>query len=136
MFSPTELAPTEDQGVIFGAIDVPANATIEQLLPYVDQVQQAFVATPEFDHSFQITFPTGGFGGMLMKPWEERKRNIFAIQEDALPQARQDHRHPGARVPALGAAQRGDISGRVRHRVDREPRGDRALRRGSSSRRR
>jgi multidrug efflux pump len=85
MFSPTELAPNEDQGVVFGAIDVPANATIEQLMPFVDQIQQDFKATPEFDHSFQITFPTGGFGGLLVKPWEERHRNIFAIQEELSP---------------------------------------------------
>jgi multidrug efflux pump subunit AcrB len=36
MFSPQELAPNEDQGVVFGAIDVPANASLEQLDPYVD----------------------------------------------------------------------------------------------------
>ena len=28
--SPKELAPTEDQGVIFGIVDAPANSTIEQ----------------------------------------------------------------------------------------------------------
>jgi multidrug efflux pump len=98
LFSPTELAPNEDQGVIFGAIDVPANATIEQLLPYTEQIQQAFTATPEFDHSFQITFPTGGFGGILMKPWEERKRNIFAIQEDLSPRL---GKITGVRAPAF-----------------------------------
>jgi multidrug efflux pump len=85
MFSPQELAPNEDQGVVFGAIDVPANATIEQLMPYVNEVQRRYATTPEFDHSFQITFPTGGFGGMLVKPWDERKRNIFAIQEELGP---------------------------------------------------
>jgi multidrug efflux pump len=85
LFSPNELAPNEDQGVVFGAIDVPANATIEQLLPYTDQVQQAFAATPEYDHSFQITFPTGGFNGLLVKPYDERTRNIFAIQEELSP---------------------------------------------------
>ena len=30
MFSPGELAPHEDQSFVFGAIDVPANATLEQ----------------------------------------------------------------------------------------------------------
>ena len=83
MFSPTELAPNEDQGVVFGAIDVPANATLEQLTPYTEADQPASSrSTPEFDHSFQITFPTGGFGGMLVKPWDERKRSIFPIQEE------------------------------------------------------
>jgi multidrug efflux pump len=80
MFSPKELAPNEDQGVVFGAIDVPPNATLEQLTPYTAQVHQAFASIPEFAQSFQITFPTGGFGGALMKPWAERERSIFPIQ--------------------------------------------------------
>jgi multidrug efflux pump len=80
MFSPAELAPNEDQGVVFGAIDVPANATLEQLTPYTLQVNDAFSSVPEFYQSFQITFPTAGFGGALMKPWDERKRSIFPIQ--------------------------------------------------------
>jgi multidrug efflux pump len=80
LFSPAELAPNEDQGVVFTSIDVPANATLEQLEPYTQQVQQMFASVPEFDSSFQITFPTGGFGGALMKPWSERERNIFPIQ--------------------------------------------------------
>ena len=82
MFSPKELAPNEDQGVMFGAIDVPANATLEQLTPYTEQVGRIFQEEPEFDHSFQITFPSGGFGGVLVKPWEDRKRSIFPIQEE------------------------------------------------------
>jgi multidrug efflux pump len=80
MFSGQELAPNEDQGVVFGAIDVPPNATLEQLEPYTKQVYQAYSSVPEFNNSFQITFPTAGFGGALMKPWEERKRSIFPIQ--------------------------------------------------------
>jgi multidrug efflux pump len=98
LFSPNELAPNEDQGVVFGAIDVPANATIEQLLPAVDQVQAAFTATPEYDHSFQITFPTGGFNGLLVKPYDERTRNIFAIQEGLSPKL---GRITGIRAPAF-----------------------------------
>ena len=89
MFSPSELAPNEDQGVVFGAIDVPANATLEQLTPYTGRgLPRSSRARPEFDHSFQITFPNGGFGGMLVKPWNERKRSIFPIQEELRRQAR------------------------------------------------
>jgi multidrug efflux pump len=82
MFSPGELAPNEDQGGVFGALDVQANASLEQVTAYSSQVNEQFMATPEFDHSFQITFASGGFGGMIAKPWDERKRNIFGIQED------------------------------------------------------
>jgi multidrug efflux pump len=98
MFSPNELAPVEDQGVVFSALDVPANATLEQLMPFADQVLTDFQSTPEFDHSFQITFPGSGFGGMLVKPWDERKRNIFAIQEEIGPKL---NRITGVRAPAF-----------------------------------
>jgi multidrug efflux pump len=80
MFSPKELAPNEDQGVIFGAIEVPPNATLEQITTYTEQVDRIFQRTPEFNHSFQITFPTAGFGGMLVTPWKDRDRSIFPIQ--------------------------------------------------------
>src|SRR5450432_3820888 len=82
LFSPTELAPNEDQGVVFGALDVPANATIEQVTTYSTQVNRIFQTMPEFASSFQVTFATAGFGGMLTKPWEERQRSIFPIQEE------------------------------------------------------
>jgi multidrug efflux pump len=82
LFSPPELAPAEDQGTVFSALDVPPNATLEQLVPYTEQVNAIFSSVPEFSHSFQITLPQQGFGGALMKPWNERKRNIFEIQAD------------------------------------------------------
>jgi multidrug efflux pump len=84
LFSPAELAPNEDQGAVFGAIDAPANATLEQLTPYTAAVHQQFASVPEFNQSFQITFPTGGFGGALMKPWHERERAIFDIQAELM----------------------------------------------------
>lgn len=78
--SGSELAPNEDQGGIFTALDVPANATIEQLVPYSNEVNRIFKETPEFEQSFQFTFPAQGFGGFIAKPWRERKRTVFDIQ--------------------------------------------------------
>jgi multidrug efflux pump len=98
VFSPKELAPIEDQGVVFGAIEVPPNATLEQLTPYTAEINRFFQTTPEFDHSFQITAPTFGFGGMLAKPWEERKRTIFPIQEEL---AKKLSTITGVRAPAF-----------------------------------
>ncbi len=82
MFSPAELAPNEDQGVVFGALDVPPNASLEQITTYSDQVYRIFKTEPEFANSFQVTFATAGFGGLLTTSWEERKRSIFPIQEE------------------------------------------------------
>jgi multidrug efflux pump len=82
VFSPVELAPKEDQGIVFSAIDVPPNATIEQLTPYTEQIERIYASVPEFEQAFQVTFPYMGFGGALMKPWGERERSIFPIQEE------------------------------------------------------
>ena len=79
MMSAKELAPTEDQGVIFGILDASANSTLDQNKRYAAAVNQVFLSVPETKFTFQITFPNSGFGGMVVKPWDERKRNIFQI---------------------------------------------------------
>ena len=78
-FTPAELAPAEDQGVIFGIVDASANATIDQTSRFAEATYRAFASVPETDFVFQITQPNSGFGGMVAKPWNERKRNIFQI---------------------------------------------------------
>jgi multidrug efflux pump len=74
-----ETAPTEDQGVIFGVMDTPPDATIEQTSFYADVAGRAFAKVPEKEQVFQITQPDFGFGGMVLKPWGERKRPVFPI---------------------------------------------------------
>jgi multidrug efflux pump len=96
--APKELAPTEDQGVIFGIIDASANATLDQTSRFTAAVNQAYLSEPETDFVFQVTFPTSGFAGMVVKPWDERKRTIFEI----LPEVqRKLQAIPGIRVFAV-----------------------------------
>jgi hypothetical protein len=68
-----------------GAIEAPANASLEQVSFYTESVYERFKQTPEFQNSFQITLPSGGFGGMLVKPWTERDRTIMQISEELNP---------------------------------------------------
>src|ERR1700733_11674515 len=74
MFSQRELAPAEDQGVVFGVIQSSANSTIEQTNLFTDQVYNVYHSFPESASVFQITNPSGGFGGMVTKPWSQRKK--------------------------------------------------------------
>ena len=74
-----ELAPTEDQGVIFGVLETPPNATIEQTAFYADVGGKMFATIPEEEHIFQLTMPDFGFGGLVVKPWSERQRTVFQI---------------------------------------------------------
>ncbi len=74
MFSQRELAPAEDQGVVFGVIQAAPNSTIDQTNLFTDQVYDVYKSFPESQSIFQITSPNGGFGGMVTKPWSERKK--------------------------------------------------------------
>ena len=75
-----ELAPTEDQGVVFGIVEGPADATIEQTTFYTEEVGKLFEKVPETAHTFQLTMPGFGFSGMVLEPWGTRKRTVFQIQ--------------------------------------------------------
>jgi len=74
MFSQRELAPAEDQGVVFGVIQSSANSTLDQTNLFTQQVYDVYHSFPESASIFQITNPNGGFGGMVTKPWSERKK--------------------------------------------------------------
>jgi len=82
IMSAKELAPLEDQGVIFGILDASANSTLDQNSLFAAEVNRVFRSVPETDFTFQITFPNTGFGGGVFKPWDERKRNVFQILPD------------------------------------------------------
>lgn len=82
--SDSELAPQEDQGVVIAQITAPANASLQQTQLYSDQVRKIFTKYPETDHIFQVDGnPTlnQSIVGMVLKPWEERKRNADELQE-------------------------------------------------------
>jgi len=74
-----EPAPMEDQGVVFGVLETPPDATIEQTSFYADAAGRMFATVPEEAHIFQLTMPDFGFGGMVVKPWGERQRTVFQI---------------------------------------------------------
>ena len=74
MFTQRELAPAEDQGVVFGVIQASANSTLDQTNLFSKQVYDVYHSFPESASIFQITSPGGGFGGMVTKPWSERKK--------------------------------------------------------------
>ncbi|MGK0456788.1 MAG: multidrug efflux pump [Zhongshania aliphaticivorans] len=78
-----ELAPKEDQGVIFGIVDAPANYAIEETARFAEQANDVFFSFPETAYSFQLTFPSSGFSGMILNPWSERDRTAFDILPEA-----------------------------------------------------
>jgi len=79
MQSAKELAPAEDQGVIFGVVNTPSNSTLEQVEQSTKVINKDLLSMPDAEFTFQITQPTGGFWGAIFKPWDKRKRSIFSL---------------------------------------------------------
>ena len=81
MFAQRELAPKEDQGVVFSILIPSPTATIDQNVLYAQEVQKMFEKVPEYDTSFQLTSANFAFSGMIVKPWSERKRTTVEIEQ-------------------------------------------------------
>jgi multidrug efflux pump len=79
MLSAQELAPSEDQGVIFGILDASADSTLDQTTKYAAAATDVLLRVPEADFTFQATFPSSGFAGLVLTPWEERSRTAGEI---------------------------------------------------------
>lgn len=82
MFSMKELAPREDQGVIFGIIQASPYSSVEQTSFFTEKLFNVWVGFPEYWKSFQLSNPTGGFSGMLTKPWSQRTRSTNDMQPE------------------------------------------------------
>jgi multidrug efflux pump len=77
-----ELAPREDQGVVFGIVQAPPNTTVEHNSLFTSLAHKVYTSIEEYRTSFQITTREGGFSGMLAVPWSERKRTTLEIQPE------------------------------------------------------
>jgi len=84
MFSQRELAPAEDQGVVFGYIQASPNSTLDQTKLYASQIHDVYKSFPESDSIFQLISPTGGFGGMVTKPWSQRTKTAQQLLVESL----------------------------------------------------
>jgi multidrug efflux pump len=81
-FTKSELAPDEDQGIIFMLANAPQPTNLDYVSTYTDEFVTIFKAFPEYYSSFQINGFNGvqsGVGGFLLKPWNERHRTQMQI---------------------------------------------------------
>ncbi|MFT5117570.1 MAG: multidrug efflux pump [Kiritimatiellia bacterium] len=79
LMSATELAPTEDQGVIFGIVEDSANINLDQAVFYADEAERILSSAEETDFVFQLISPGATFGGLVLKPWDDRERSVFEV---------------------------------------------------------
>jgi multidrug efflux pump len=81
-FTKSELAPDEDQGIIFMLANAPKTTNLDYLNAYTDEFITIFKEFPEYYSSFQINGFDGvqsGIGGFLLKPWGDRSRTQMEI---------------------------------------------------------
>ncbi len=87
-----ELAPEEDQGILFNIVKTPQAANLDYLEHATSELYKTFDALPEKDHVFAINgFPNvhQGFAGVLLKTWEERERTQKQILQALQPKLAQ-----------------------------------------------
>ena len=119
MTSKSELAPEEDQGFLFYQLKAAPNSTAQQMIGYSQQMFEIGKKLPEYEMMFQIITPGQGFGGMLFKPWDERKQGCARAAAGIAGEMGRDRRRPDLRVPAAAAARRAGRADPGRHQHDR-----------------
>ena len=78
-----ELAPEEDQGVLFALTKAPQYANLDYLDAYGEEMDKALSSFPESDLRFVVNGrngPNQGIAGMILKPWNERSRTAQQIK--------------------------------------------------------
>ena len=85
MMTKSELAPDEDQGIVFLMAKAPQPTNLDYLNAYTDEFVEIFKSFPEYYSSFQINGFDGvqaGIGGFLLKPWDERERTQMELLQE------------------------------------------------------
>jgi multidrug efflux pump len=83
MHTKAELAPEEDQGVLFALTKAPQYANLDYMDAYGDKLDKAFASFPETDLRFVVNGRNGpnlGIAGAILKPWGERSRSAQTLK--------------------------------------------------------
>ena len=79
---PKELAPPEDDGVVYISGSTPLSANVNFIRKYSEVVEQESFKVPERDRSFIWQQQNGIFSMIMLKPWGERERSSKEISEE------------------------------------------------------
>jgi multidrug efflux pump len=83
--TPKELAPEEDQGILFLIVKTPQYANLDYLEQTTDRLYRILDEIPEKRHVFTINGAGGvrvAFVGLLLKPWDQRTRSQKQILQE------------------------------------------------------
>src|SRR6478736_2239777 len=88
MTTQKELAPEEDQGILFTLVKTPQYANLDYLEDATQQLYKVYSTVPEKDHVFTINGMGDvhqGFAGILLKNWGERTRSQKEVLKELEP---------------------------------------------------
>jgi len=86
--TPRELAPEEDQGILLSLVKTPQVGNLDYIEKATQRLFEEARGVPEVAHNFVINgFPSvrAAFAGLLLKPWDERKRNQKEVMAELGP---------------------------------------------------
>ncbi|GJM07145.1 MAG: acriflavine resistance protein B [marine bacterium B5-7] len=78
----SEMAPQEDEGALFFLGTGPQYANISYTSAFTEQIHKIIRSFKETDQDFIVAGSNGAntsFGGMILKPWSQRKRTAMQI---------------------------------------------------------
>lgn len=87
----TELAPDEDQSIIFMQLSAPKYANIKYTTKFTDQLAGIFNSIPETGDFFVINGAGSvnvAISGLILKPWDQRKKSQATVLEELQPKLR------------------------------------------------
>jgi len=85
----SELAPDEDQSILFVSATAPEYANINYLTHYTDQLNEIYRNIPEMQDYFVINgmgSVNNAISGLILKPWNERSKSQSGVQKELEPQ--------------------------------------------------
>ncbi|MHB1222023.1 MAG: efflux RND transporter permease subunit, partial [Gammaproteobacteria bacterium] len=80
--TPTELAPDEDQSILFLMMNAPKYANLNYTEKYTDKLTNVFRAIPETQDFFVVNgmgSVNTAIAGLILKPWEQRSKSQEAV---------------------------------------------------------
>ncbi len=82
MFSGKELAPVEDDNSITLILDAAPDSTLESITAWTHVLAEKVKQIPEYEGMWALAFAGGGFGGIELKPFDERNRTSSQINPE------------------------------------------------------
>ncbi len=76
----SELAPQEDLGIIITSSTAAPNSTLQQRHLYFQDIYQTFARHSETWGVFQLDVPGAIISGMVLNPWDQRKKTASDLQ--------------------------------------------------------